>query len=56
MKDALLILLAVLLIVCPYALVTLGVYLLAGMGWALISLGVLILLTVLVGVIVAMKA
>ena len=55
MKDALLVVAAVLLIVCPYALVTLGVYLLAGMGWALISLGVLILLTVLVTVLVVQR-
>jgi hypothetical protein len=55
MRDALLVVAAVFLIVCPYALVTLGVYLLAGMGWALISLGVLILLTVLVTVLVVQR-
>lgn len=56
MMQFLMTLLAVLLVATPYALVTLGVYLLVGMGWALIVLGVLILLTVLVGVIVAVKA
>lgn len=55
MKDALLVVAAVFLIICPYALVALGVYLLAGMGWALVSLGVLILLTVLVAVLVARR-
>lgn len=55
MMQFLTILLVVLLVVCPYALVTLGVYLLAGMGWALISLGVLILLTVLVTVLVVQR-
>jgi len=49
MKDALLIVLAVVLIVCPYALITLGVFMITGsMGWALVTLGALILMTVLV--------
>lgn len=54
MKDVLLMLLVVALIACPYALVTVGVFMLTGeLGWALITLGGLILATVLVALVVA---
>jgi hypothetical protein len=47
-------LLVVALVALPYALVTVGVFMLTGeMGWALITLGGLILATVLVALVVA---
>lgn len=47
MRDVMLGLLAVVLVVSPYLLITVGVYMLTGiLGWALIALGVLILVSV----------
>jgi uncharacterized membrane protein len=55
MKTALSVLMVLLLISIPYALVTFGVYLLAGLGWAMVALGLLILVTVLVVFLVAQR-
>ena len=46
-RDVLLGVLAVVLVVSPYLLITVGVYMITGiLGWALIALGALILISV----------
>lgn len=47
MRELLLMFLAVLIVAAPYALITLGVYMITGiLGWALIALGSMILISV----------